>query len=45
MSDFLVEQAGAVLRVTINHPERGNGMTDDMAAELTRIIDGAMSAT
>jgi enoyl-CoA hydratase len=41
MSDFLVEQAGAVLRVTINHPERGNGMTDDMAAELTRIIEGA----
>jgi enoyl-CoA hydratase len=41
MSDFLVEQADAVLRVTINHPERGNGMTDDMAIELTRIIDGA----
>jgi enoyl-CoA hydratase/carnithine racemase len=41
MSDFLVEQQGAVLRVTINHPERGNGMTDAMAAELTRIIDSA----
>jgi enoyl-CoA hydratase len=41
MSDFLVEQADAVLRVTINHPERGNGMSDDMAAELTRIIDSA----
>src|SRR5262245_42778982 len=41
MSDFLVEQQGAVLRVTINHPERGNGMTDAMAVELTRIIDGA----
>jgi len=41
MSDFLVEQQGGVLRVTINHPERGNGMTDAMAAELTRIIDGA----
>jgi len=41
MSDFLIEQQGAVLRVTINHPERGNGMTDAMAAELTRIIDGA----
>ena len=41
MSDFLVEQQEGVLRVTINHPERGNGMTDAMAAELTRIIDGA----
>ena len=41
MSDFLVEQRDAVLRVTINHPERGNGMTDDMAVELTRIIEGA----
>src|SRR5882757_5184277 len=41
MSDFLVEQQGGVLRVTINHPERGNGMTDGMAGELTRIIDGA----
>jgi enoyl-CoA hydratase len=41
MSDFLIEQQGAVLRVTIDHPERGNGMTDAMAAELARIIDGA----
>jgi len=41
MSDFLVEQDDAVLRITINHPERGNAMTDDMAAELTRIIVAA----
>jgi enoyl-CoA hydratase/carnithine racemase len=41
MDDFLIEQQGGVLRVTINHPERGNGMSDDMAAELTRVIDGA----
>ena len=41
MNDFLIEQQGGVLRVTINHPERGNGMTDEMAAELTRVIDGA----
>ena len=41
MSDFLVEQQGAVLRVTINHPERGNGMSDAMAAELAHIVDGA----
>ncbi len=41
MSDFLIEESGGVLRVTTNHPERGNAMTDDMAAELARIIDGA----
>jgi enoyl-CoA hydratase len=41
MSDFLIEPADGLLRVTINHPERGNGMTDDMAVELTRIIEGA----
>jgi enoyl-CoA hydratase len=42
MSDFLIDQADGVLRVTINHPERGNGMTDDMAMELTRLIDEAV---
>ena len=41
MSDFLIEQQGGVLGVTINHPERGNGMTDDMAAELNRLVEGA----
>jgi len=41
MSDFLIEQADALLRVTINHPERGNAMTDDMAIELTGLIEGA----
>jgi enoyl-CoA hydratase len=41
MPDFLIEQQGAVLRVTINHPERGNGMTDGMAVELTGIIGRA----
>jgi enoyl-CoA hydratase/carnithine racemase len=43
MNDFLVEQQAGVLRVTINHPERGNAMTDGMAGELARIIDGAAS--
>ena len=41
MSDFIIEQADGVLRVTVNHPERGNGMTDAMALELTGIIEGA----
>jgi enoyl-CoA hydratase len=41
MSDFEIEQQDGLLRVTINHPERGNAMTDEMAAELARILDGA----
>ncbi|HEY7301407.1 MAG TPA: enoyl-CoA hydratase/isomerase family protein [Xanthobacteraceae bacterium] len=41
MSDFLIEQQGGVLRVTINHPERGNAMSDEMAAELARLVEGA----
>jgi enoyl-CoA hydratase len=45
MPDFLVEQQGALLSVTINHPERGNGMTDGMAAELTDIIGRAANTS
>ena len=41
MNDFLIEEADALLRITINHPERGNAMTDDMAVELTRLLTGA----
>ncbi len=38
MSDFLVKQDGPVLRITLNHPERGNAVTDEMVVELTRLI-------
>ena len=41
MNDFLIEEADALLRITINHPERGNAMSDDMAVELTRLLTGA----
>lgn len=41
MSDFLIDNKDGVQRVTINHPERGNAMTDEMAVELTRIIGDA----
>jgi enoyl-CoA hydratase len=40
-NEILHEQDGAILRITLNRPEAGNGMTDAMAAELTRLIDGA----
>ncbi len=39
--DFVTECDGTFLRITINHPEEGNAFTDDMAAELSSIMDGA----
>jgi enoyl-CoA hydratase len=38
MPDILTRQDGPVLHVTINQPERGNAVTDDMVRELTRLI-------
>ncbi len=37
-NEILTQQDGQVLRVTINRPEQGNGMTDPMVVELTAII-------
>jgi enoyl-CoA hydratase len=39
--DILVKQDGPVLRITLNQPERGNSVTDDMVRELTRLIGEA----
>ncbi|MEX2035639.1 MAG: enoyl-CoA hydratase/isomerase family protein [Xanthobacteraceae bacterium] len=39
--DILVKQDGPILRITLNHPERGNAVTDDMVRELTRLIGEA----
>jgi enoyl-CoA hydratase len=36
--DILTQSNGPILRVTLNRPETGNAMTDDMAAQLTRIL-------
>jgi enoyl-CoA hydratase len=41
MPDILTKQDGAILRITLNHPERGNAVSDEMVAELTGIIEGA----
>jgi enoyl-CoA hydratase len=41
MSDILTKQDGRILRITLNHPERGNAVSDAMVAELTGIIEGA----
>ena len=40
-SDILVKQDGPILRVTLNQPDRGNAVTDDMVRELTRLIGDA----
>jgi enoyl-CoA hydratase len=37
-NELLTQQDGPVLRITINRPEQGNGMTDAMVVELTGII-------
>jgi enoyl-CoA hydratase len=36
--EILVKQDGPILRITINAPDRGNAVTDDMVRELTRLI-------
>ena len=36
--DILVKQDGPILRITLNHPERGNAVTNEMVQELTGII-------
>ncbi len=41
MPDILTKQDGPILRITLNQPERGNAVSDEMVAELTGIIEGA----
>src|ERR1700754_4682416 len=41
MPDILTRQDGPVLHVTINRPDSGNAVTDDMVRELTRVIGEA----
>jgi enoyl-CoA hydratase len=41
MPDILTKQDGPILRVTLNQPDRGNAVSDQMVAELTKIVDGA----
>ena len=39
--DILVKQDGAILRITLNAPDRGNAATDDMVVRLTKMIADA----
>ena len=45
MPDILSKQNGSVLEITLNRPEHGNGATDEMAVEVTRLINEAPDAT
>ena len=39
--EILVKQDGPILRITLNAPDRGNAVTDDMVRELTKLINEA----
>jgi enoyl-CoA hydratase len=36
--DLIIEQQGPILQVTMNRPEQGNGMLDEMSIELTHAL-------
>jgi enoyl-CoA hydratase len=40
-TDILSKRNGAIFEITLNRPDHGNGATDEMAIELTRLIDEA----
>jgi enoyl-CoA hydratase len=39
--DILTTLDGRILRITLNRPERGNAVSDEMVGELTRLVLGA----
>ena len=39
--EILSQQDGPILRITLNRPDHGNGATDYMATELTRLLNSA----
>lgn len=41
MPDILTKQDGPIVRVTLNQPERGNAVSDEMVADLAGVIEGA----
>jgi enoyl-CoA hydratase len=40
-NELIIKQEGTVLHITINRPNDGNGMTDDMAREFTDVVNHA----
>ncbi len=41
---ILVERDGAVVRLTLSHPERRNALTADDFADLRRLLDAETAA-
>jgi enoyl-CoA hydratase len=39
--DIITQQDGPILRITLNRPEHGNGVSDEMARELTKVLGSA----
>jgi enoyl-CoA hydratase len=39
--EIIAQQDGPILRITLNRPEQGNGISDGMARELTRLLGSA----
>ena len=44
-NEILVQQDGPILRVTLNRPDAGNGVSDEMAGELAGILDRAVETS
>src|SRR5512143_1534530 len=44
-NEILVQQDGPILRITLNRPNDGNAMSDDMATELAGILDRAANTS
>ncbi len=44
-NEILVQQDGPILRVTLNRPEAGNGVSNEMAANLADILDRAVETS
>jgi enoyl-CoA hydratase len=44
-SDILTVQDGPICRITLNRPERGNAVSDEMVGELTKLIEGAAATS
>ena len=42
--DILVAYAGDVLEITLNRPERGNGMSDDMIRHLADVVEADLES-
>jgi enoyl-CoA hydratase len=45
MADIISSKNGPLLEITLNRPDHGNGATDEMAIELTRLIQQAPQGT